>query len=382
MRFAGLALVLVCGCGAADLPRQSDSYIVIEHTLTATPDEQASILMRIASNDPVEAAWGAYLAGEHGIDAAIEPLMARLATGIALDYVEDALARLGAHVSPEQLSTSSSATAIAIQNPSEHAPRLLAAWRAASEFQSAWGAYANALAAAHDHMFAKALLESLTSTVTVSVYSPDVLSAMGGGCRCGGISTCGSAWASSSDSVMPPSADWYFAAIDDADCVAVLPGPADVCLARQEYYGARSSVTSTEPVFDEDEEEEEPATSEEPPDPTLAVACAEVATANDDSLEVVGNDHNSRLLDYIATLTHQDASFDGDVAVRHTYRDAASYRRLTRDIRFGVQASYAALVQRMDEARLLDEGPRDVTVDFDVWDGRTCGVTSHLPAAD
>lgn len=390
------------------------------------------ITQRLSSRDPLDAAWGAYLAGEEGSNAAQDTLLGLLQDEpLARDAALDALARMGAHV-PDTILRSAmaydemTAIAIALQEPAEHRDLIYNAFADRIETLPAfiedhdealaeWRAYANALAWLRDPEFAATLLGSLDASISLTVVSVGH-DGMGLGCRCSahmrGHSSC---WGGYAFNALPPIGSWSIRDASDAKCVVLLPGPIDVCLARStrhveptmleralsgeplrawvssighdralaivDDYGIVEETPAheeAEEVFDEESFDDEAADAI---DPAVRGACAPGAVAMETETESVASELNDELFGYLSAVADRSVGFDAKLSVHTAWTSDDAYRELVTGLRDGIRAKHTAIAASLSDDYILPAGyrPRPLHVRVDADDMRSCGVTGPLP---
>ncbi len=433
MRMGAVAIVLVsvAACGA---PEGSDPTSWAVRLTTARPSTSQSqvIADRMASTDPLDTVWGAYLAGELGLSSLAETLSGLTQDGPLLRGAAlDALARVGGSVPDARLrelmeTDAMTAMAIALQEPGAHRDLIFDAFVAAHDalpraiedtFASAevthWRAYANALAWLRDRELAAILLASLEATIDVEVVSPGDFIA-GVGCRCGGVfGTSCRAYSYQPFTALPPVGTWSIREADDDACVVLLPGPTDVCLARVEsklQQDMRERALAGLPLrqwvssighdaqleameADETPEEEEAAenepdtpeelTADEPESPPNEArqACPDDAAIADSEIETVPSVLNDELMAYLSLLQNEDVSFGGRLSLRHVWTGEDAYRSEIEALRERIRTAHTGLARALADAYLLPDGyrPPRLAVTVSVRDERTCGATLPVP---
>ncbi len=434
----GVVLVLaMTACGAPDEVALSAWAVRL-----ARPSQSALqarvIADRIASVDPLDAAWGAYLAGEADMTAMAESIAGLSQDGPLLAATAlDALACLGGKLPDTLLRELTKADdmtvmAVALQEPAAHREMIFERFAAAharlpdvidagdsSPEVVSWRAYANALTWLRDRNFAATLLASLETSIAIEVVSTGD-SIVGYGCRCGAssFSSC-AGFVSPAFTAVPPVGRWSILGADADDCVVLLPGPTDVCLARVEgpiQEGIRERALTGLPlrqwvssighdaalaVLDDPSEENDMEEGNEAPDGAEEIdvddpiddiatetppveareACPVEATVADDEVSAVASVLNDEIITYLSNLQGEALAFEGRLSVRHVWTGELAYRERVEDRRRRIRAAHTNLGRALADAYLLPDGyqPRPPNIPLRVADYRTCGATTVVP---
>ncbi|HSI05595.1 MAG TPA: hypothetical protein VLC93_14005, partial [Myxococcota bacterium] len=235
----------VTACGAPEGDNLSSWAVRLTNASPSASQAQV-IADRIGSTDPLDAAWGAYLAGDLGLTSMADALVGLTRDGPLLRGAAlDALARVGGSMPDARLRElmpldPMTAMAVALQEPAAHRDLIFDAFvtahdtlpetvgdMLASSDLATWRAYANALGWLRDREFAATLLASLETSIDVEVVSPGDFIA-GFGCRCGGAfgSSC-HGFGYQPFTALPPVGTWSIREANDDACVVLLPGPTD-----------------------------------------------------------------------------------------------------------------------------------------------------------
>lgn len=410
------ALAFVCvvatACGAPDV--SPTAWAVPLTTLSPHPEDVASVAAGLASQDRVAIAWGAYDAGQLGVAASADELVGLLDDGPMMREVAlDAIARLGVTIDAAKLTAihdaavaarndglAMTAMAVALRDPARHRALVAAEldvilaglddddW-ALDRRLTRWRAYANALTSLRDTQLVATLVGMLETGIEVEVVSPG-LSILRGSCRCSGAFSTHCRGVSYSGSRLPPRGVWRIDAADEPECVVLLPGPNDVCLARIEV----GTVVDAEEdaIADDDEADDENDTAivaveaDAPEDEPIDAARREACEPHDDdttedSLTVTPSARNDELLGYLSLLSGEELHFDGTLKALHVWRGAPRYRSALQGMQERIREEHARIVDALGQAYLLPDGYRAprLAITASVEDDRYCGATEAVP---